>query len=304
MGSRHSSIAICKSRSEEHKMASRQILLWTFLALMPFSIKGQNVTIDFPDKPHKLFNESLYDTASQKMRENARKLTLDQMDAFTKFGQALDANMAERIRNVTGLTATNSSTLEIELKKAIHDQRNITTLMLIDISDHAIAMKQNYVKEVIKTINLKPSEFNLTAEEFCDMFDACQYISVISSSTEKFGLSLTDHIKNITNNSNITQDILQRRSDTVESTELEQEAAKNSTTEVPETTESTETKGEEGDAEIKEEENEIVDETNNEIENEKTDPKTDASTQESSSATSFVGLSKYLLLIFLVLPHM
>ena len=217
-------------------MASRQILLWAFLALMPFSIKGQNVTIDFPDKPHKLFNESLYDTASQKMRENARKLTLDQMDAFTKFGQALDANMAERIRNVTGLTATNSSTLEIELKKAIHNERNITTLMvkilkeigkytrfqlisfltvfvlidyftlqLIDISDHAIAMKQNYVKEVIKTINLKPSEFNLTAEEFCDMFDACQYIPVISSSTEKFGLSLTDHIKNITNNSNITQ---------------------------------------------------------------------------------------------------
>merc|ERR1712029_832720 len=300
MGSRHSSIAICKSRSEEHKMASRQILLWAFLALMPFSIKGQNVTIDFPDKPHKLFNESLYDTASQKMRENARKLTLDQMDAFTKFGQALDANMAERIRNVTGLTATNSSTLEIELKKAIHDQRNITTLMLIDISDHAIAMKQNYVKEVIKTINLKPSEFNLTAEEFCDMFDACQYIPVISSSTEKFGLSLTDHIKNITNNSNITQDILQRRSDTVESTELEQEG----TTEVPETTESTETKGEEGDAEIKEEENEIVDKNNNEKEKEKTVPKTDASTQESSSATSFAGLSKYLLLIFLVLPHM
>merc|ERR1711982_193806 len=277
-------IVICKSRSKEHEMASRQILLWAFLALMPFSIKGQNVTIDFPDKPHKLFNESFYDTASQKMRENARKLTLDQMDAFTKFGQALDANMAERIRNVTGLTATNSSTLEIELKKAIHDQRNITTLMLIDISDHAIAMKQNYVKEVIKTINLKPSEFNLTAEEFCDMFDACQYIPVISSSTEKFGLSLTDHIKNITNNSNITQeDILQRRSDTVESTEP---------------------KGEEGDAEIKEEENEIVDENNNEKEKEKTDPKTDASTQESSSATSFAGLSKYLLLIFLVLPHM
>ena len=88
---------------------------------MPFSIKGQNVTIDFPDKPHKLFNESLYDTASQKMRENARKLTLDQMDAFTKFGQALDANMAERIRNVTGLTATNSSTLEIELKTMIFE---------------------------------------------------------------------------------------------------------------------------------------------------------------------------------------
>merc|ERR1712141_771110 len=261
--------AICKSRSKEHEMASRQILLWAFLALMPFSIKGQNVTIDFPDKPHKLFNESLYDTASQKMRENARKLTLDQMDAFTKFGQALDANMAERIRNVTGLTATNSSTLEIELKKAIHNERNITTLMLIDISDHAIAMKQNYVKEVIKTINLKPSEFNLTAEEFCDMFDACQYIPVISSSTEKFGLSLTDHIKNITNNSNITQeDILQRRSDTVESTELEQEG----TTEVPETTESTEsteTKDEEGDKEIKEEENEIIDENNNEIEKEK-----------------------------------
>ena len=102
----------------------------------------------------------------------------------------------------------------------------------------------------------------------------------------------------------ILEDILQRRSDTVESTELEQEAAKNSTTEVPETTESTETKGEEGDAEIKEEENEIVDENNNEIEKEKTDPKTDASTQESSSATSFVGLSNYLLLIFLVLPHM
>lgn len=102
----------------------------------------------------------------------------------------------------------------------------------------------------------------------------------------------------------ILEDILQRRSDTVESTELEQEAAKNSTTEVPETTESTETKDEEGDAEIKEEENEIIDENNNEIEKEKTDPKTDASTQESSSATSFAGLSKYLLLIFLVLPHM
>ena len=74
-------------------------------------------------------------------------------------------------------------------------------------------MKQNYVKEVINTINLKPSEFNLTAEQFCDVFDVCQYTTVvISSSTEKFGLGLTDHLKNITgkvdaepSNSNITQ---------------------------------------------------------------------------------------------------
>merc|ERR1712141_729810 len=123
---------------------------------------------------------------------------------------------------------------------------------------------------------------------------------VISSSTEKFGLVLTDHLKNITgkvdaepSNSNITQDgILQRRSDSIEATELEQEAAKSST-EIPETSESTETKDEDDkDEEMndkKEEENEI----------EKTDPKTDASTQGSSSAT-IAGLSKYLLLILLV----
>ena len=86
-------------------------------------------------------------------------------------------------------------------------------LQIVDISQHAIAMKQNYVKEVINTINLKPSEFNLTAEQFCDVFDVCQYTTVvISSSTEKFGLGLTDHLKNITgkvdaepSNSNITQ---------------------------------------------------------------------------------------------------
>merc|ERR1712062_199301 len=306
-----SSIAFCKSRIKEHKMASRQIFLWAFLAVtLPLSTKGQNVTdpklveFDFPDKPHKLFNDSLYDTAALKMRDNARKLTLDQMDAFLQFGQVLDAAMAEKIRNVTGLTETDSSKLEVDLREAIKSG-NISNLMIVDISQHAIAMKQNYVKEVINTINLKPSEFNLTAEQFCDVFDVCQYTTVvISSSTEKFGLGLTDHLKNITgkvdaepSNSNITQDgILQRRSDSIEATELEQEAAKSST-EIPETSESTETKDEDDkDEEMndkKEEENEI----------EKTDPKTDASTQGSSSAT-IAGLSKYLLLILLVSSHM
>merc|ERR1712062_610854 len=120
-------IAFCKSRIKEHKMASRQIFLWAFLAVtLPLSTKGQNVTdpklveFDFPDKPHKLFNDSLYDTAALKMRDNARKLTLDQMDAFLQFGQVLDAAMAEKIRNVTGLTETDSSKLEVNLK--VHSQ--------------------------------------------------------------------------------------------------------------------------------------------------------------------------------------
>lgn len=100
----------------------------------------------------------------------------------------------------------------------------------------------------------------------------------------------------------ILDGILQRRSDSIEATELEQEAAKSST-EIPETSESTETKDEDDkDEEMndkKEEENKIEDE--NEIE--KTNPKTDASTQGSSSAT-IAGLSKYLLLILLVSSHM
>ena len=102
----------------------------------------------------------------------------------------------------------------------------------------------------------------------------------------------------------ILDGILQRRSDNIEATELEQEAAKSST-EIPETSESTETKDEDDkDEEMndkKEEENEIEDENENEIE--KTDPKTDASTQGSSSAT-IAGLSKYLLLILLVSSQM
>merc|ERR1712004_949177 len=87
-------------------------------------------------------------------------------------------------------TTTNSSQLEVDLRAAIKSG-NISNLMVVDISQHAIAMKQNYVKEVINTINLKPPEFNLTAEQFCDVFDVCQYTTVvISSSTEKFGLDL------------------------------------------------------------------------------------------------------------------
>ena len=134
--SRQSSIAFCKSRIKEHKMASRQIFLWAFLAVtLPLSTKGQNVTdpklveFDFPDKPHKLFNDSLYDTAALKMRDNARKLTLDQMDAFLQFGQVLDAAMAEKIRNVTGLTETDSSKLEVDLREAIKSG-NISNLMV------------------------------------------------------------------------------------------------------------------------------------------------------------------------------
>ena len=117
-------------------MASRQIFLLAFLAVtLPLSTKGQNVTdsklaeFDFPDKPHKLFNDSLYDTAALKMRDNARKLTLDQMDAFLQFGQVLDAAMAEKIRNVTGLTTTNSSQLEVDLRAAINTGK-LTALMV------------------------------------------------------------------------------------------------------------------------------------------------------------------------------
>ena len=63
------------------------------------------------------------------MRDNARKLTLDQMEAFIQFGQALDTTMAEKIRNVTGLTETDSSKLEVDLREAIKSG-NISNLMV------------------------------------------------------------------------------------------------------------------------------------------------------------------------------
>merc|ERR1712018_1090576 len=139
---------------------------------MPFLAKGQSLTFNLT-KPHKLFNEEMYNVASEALKNNANKLNRDQMDNLQSVGQALDTAMGEKIRNETGLTQTNSSNLEVALRQEIQEGK-VSNLEMEVINQHAMAMRQIYVKEVIKVLDLQPSLFNLTDGDFCDVFSVCK----------------------------------------------------------------------------------------------------------------------------------
>ena len=181
-------------------------------------VKGQNFTFNIT-KAHELFDEDLYTLASDVVKNNHSELNLNQMSRLLNVARALDADLGNKIRNLTGLTQTNSTELEMALRQGMEDGtiEGITVLIIKfscnfslkispflqmqSINDYSMAVRQMYVTEVIKELNLQPSLFNLTGKQFCLIFDVCKYVESptnISSSTVKLGLELALHIQNLT----------------------------------------------------------------------------------------------------------
>ena len=186
---------------------------------MPSFVKGQNFTFNIT-KAHELFDEDLYTLASDVVKNNHSELNLNQMNRLLNVARALDADLGNKIRNLTGLTQTNSTELEIALRQGMEDRtiQGITVmiirfsfnfssendsffLQMQSINDYSMAVRQMYVTEVIKELDLQPSLFNLTGKQFCLIFDVCKYVESptnLSSSTVKLGLELALHIQNLT----------------------------------------------------------------------------------------------------------
>ena len=93
---------------------------------------GATLELKVPKLPSEGFNKRFYNIASQNIRDYARELTLDQMDDFTNFGQALDASMAAQIKRMLGLDddSISSSDLEILLRGRIR-KGDVSTLQVI-----------------------------------------------------------------------------------------------------------------------------------------------------------------------------
>ena len=108
---------------------------------------GATLELEIPKGPSEGFNERFYDIASQKMMYNARKLTTDQMNDFTNFGQALDASMAAQIKRILGLDdgSMTSSDLEILVRGLISNGK---------VSNLQVRLKSPIVKNRIKKMLL------------------------------------------------------------------------------------------------------------------------------------------------------
>lgn len=52
-------------------------------------------------------------------------------------------------------------------------------------------MYQQYTAEVIKTFNLGPGDFDMTAQDFCDVFARCNFITSTSESSTSTKAPLT-----------------------------------------------------------------------------------------------------------------
>ena len=114
-------------------MASRQtFLMAAILAItMPSFVKGQNFTFNIT-KAHELFDEDLYTLASDVVKNNHSELNLNQMNRLLNVARALDADLGNKIRNLTGLTQTNSTELEIALRQGMEDRtiQGITVMII------------------------------------------------------------------------------------------------------------------------------------------------------------------------------
>jgi len=271
-------------------------------------VKGQNFTFNIT-KAHELFDEDLYTLASDVVKNNHSELNLNQMSRLLNVARALDADLGNKIRNLTGLTQTNSTELEMALRQGMEDG-TIEGITMQSINDYSMAVRQMYVTEVIKELDLQPSLFNLTGKQFCLIFDVCKYVESptnISSSTVKLGLELALHIQNLTGKVETDQgEILQRRSDDSQ-TEIEAvESTTNasSTTEAPKVTQEKEMVVNDAPENKNSEtvDNDHEDHKHSEVET-KSDPKTDASTQQGTSSATLISLSSSLLMILVVSSH-
>ena len=108
---------------------------------------GATLELEIPEGPSEGFDERFYDIASQKMMYNARKLTTDQMNDFTNFGQALDASMAAQIKRILGLDdgSMTSSDLEILVRGLISNGK---------VSNLQVRLKSPIFKNRIKKMLL------------------------------------------------------------------------------------------------------------------------------------------------------
>ena len=108
---------------------------------------GATLELEIPEGPSEGFDERFYDIASQKMMYNARKLTTDQMNDFTNFGQALDASMAAQIKRILGLDdgSMTSSDLEILVRGLISNGK---------VSNLQVRLKSPIFKNKIKKMHL------------------------------------------------------------------------------------------------------------------------------------------------------
>ena len=85
---------------------------------------SKTLKIEEPKNSNPRFDESFYDTLRLKMRNYAKKLTVDQINDLTEYGEDLDASMADKVENVLGvyddsISIFDSSDLDILLRGQI-----------------------------------------------------------------------------------------------------------------------------------------------------------------------------------------
>ena len=64
---------------------------------------SKTLKLEEPKNSNPRFDESFYDTLRLKMRNYAKKLTVDQINDLTEYGEDLDASMADKVENVLGV---------------------------------------------------------------------------------------------------------------------------------------------------------------------------------------------------------
>ena len=85
---------------------------------------SKTLKLEEPKNSNPRFDESFYDTLRLKMRNYAKKLTVDQINDLTEYGEDLDASMADKVENVLGVyddsvSIFDSSDLDILLRGQI-----------------------------------------------------------------------------------------------------------------------------------------------------------------------------------------
>ena len=77
------------------------------VCILGLGIIGEAIEETLESNP--IFDKSFYDNLELKMRNYATKLTVDQINELTKYGEDLDALMAAKVKNVLDVDADSIS---------------------------------------------------------------------------------------------------------------------------------------------------------------------------------------------------
>ena len=143
---------------------------------------------DNPEYPNEKFNQRFYQKAQSHVVTNWWKMTAKEANDFSKYTSKLEDVIFMKMADILGLQNNpNVSTLSTDDMAKIFqenmDKGEVTSAELLTLQMYTLAMQEAYVKRVIELFKLKPEDLGTTPQYFCEVFEFCEFVTSINTTT-------------------------------------------------------------------------------------------------------------------------